>query len=90
MEYEYLLVPDVVQTGQRSLGHSHQKSGMAQACHVVGVDRNLPSRGAVAARTSGRLDAGDSRATSLVAEGMQNKDRRGEDMLGSRLRLMDL
>lgn len=90
MKYEYLLVLGGVLTGQLSLGHSHQMTGMGQACHVVGAGRNLPSRGGVAGRTSGHLGAEDSRATSLVAVGMQNKGRRGEDTLGSTQRLMDL
>jgi hypothetical protein len=51
---------------------------MGQACHGAVVDHNQPSL-VVAARTSDRLGAAGSRATSLAEVGRGSIDRRGED-----------
>jgi hypothetical protein len=72
------------------LHSAHLLRNMVLAYRVVDADYSLlPSRGVVA-HTSDRLDAEGSRATCLAEVGMQSRDRRVGDRLGSRQRLMDL
>jgi hypothetical protein len=79
----YYIANNSLVLGERPLeqpkwGYSRQWSGMGQACHGEAVDYNQPSL-VVAVRTSDRLGAVGSRATSLAEVGKESIDRREGD-----------
>lgn len=79
----YYIANNSLVLGERPLeqpkwGYSHRWSGRGQACHGAVVDHNQPSL-VVVARTSDRLGAADSRATSLAEAGRESIDRREGD-----------